>query len=232
MKNSILETKMVRYRDLLDVYVEECGEPLLALSDIDIRHGYIKPMVDRVIPAILVRQTVREKLLAAQKQLQKRAQTLSLFVTYGYRRPEIQTRAFQKELISIAQRTYISDPTDLYETIHRRIAVPTVAGHPTGGAIDVILIYTQSGKFVDCGSELYDFSTKKSYVFGSRINRTARTMRMLLRDCMLSAEFAPFDGEWWHFSFGDREWAYYYQKPKAIYDQISRPEVSYRTIRS
>lgn len=231
MKNTVLETKMVRYRDLLGVYVQECGEPLLPLSGVDIPNGYIKPMVDRVLSTIFVRKTVREKLLDAQKQLQKLAPTLSLFVTYGYRRPEIQMRAFQKELISITKQAYIPDPTDLYETVHRRIAVPVVAGHPTGGAVDVILKEKQSGKLADCGSRVYDFSTKKSYVYWPRINTTAKTMRMLLRDCMLSAEFAPYDGEWWHFSYGDREWAYYYQKPQAIYDQMSRPRAYYRTIR-
>jgi D-alanyl-D-alanine dipeptidase len=31
---------------------------------------------------------------------------------------------------------------------------------------------------------------------------------------------APFDGEWWHFSYGDREWAKYYEEEAAaIYDQ-------------
>lgn len=231
MKKSALEAKMVQYHDLLGVNVKECGEPLLPLSGVDIPSGYMKPMVDRVLMTIFVRKTVQNKLLVAQKQLQKHMPTLSLFVTYGYRRPEIQKRAFQKELKSITQQTYIPDPTDLYETVHRRIAVPTVAGHPTGGAVDVILINRHTGEPINCGSPLYDFCSK-SYVFYSRINKTAKNMRMLLRESMLSVGFAPFDGEWWHFSYGDREWAYYYHKPQAIYDQTSRPGVSYRTIRS
>jgi D-alanyl-D-alanine dipeptidase len=44
---------------------------------------------------------------------------------------------------------------------------------------------------------------------------------MLLRSVMLQAGFAPFDGEWWHFSYGDREWAYYYKKKYALYSQVS-----------
>ncbi|MDR3125675.1 MAG: hypothetical protein LBU20_01195 [Candidatus Nomurabacteria bacterium] len=27
---------------------------------------------------------------------------------------------------------------------------------------------------------------------------------------MMSQGFAPYDGEWWHFSYGDREWAAWY----------------------
>ncbi len=37
---------------------------------------------------------------------------------------------------------------------------------------------------------------------------------------MLTAGFAPFDGEWWHFSFGDREWARFYGAENALYEQI------------
>jgi D-alanyl-D-alanine dipeptidase len=37
---------------------------------------------------------------------------------------------------------------------------------------------------------------------------------------MLGVGFAPFDGEWWHFSYGDKEWAAYYNKPNAVYEQI------------
>ena len=38
---------------------------------------------------------------------------------------------------------------------------------------------------------------------------------------MLEEGFAPYDGEWWHFSFGDKEWAFYYKKDKALFNQIN-----------
>ncbi len=42
---------------------------------------------------------------------------------------------------------------------------------------------------------------------------------------MTAAEFAPFWGEWWHYSFGDCEWATYYEKPNAIYSQKTQQEI-------
>lgn len=42
---------------------------------------------------------------------------------------------------------------------------------------------------------------------------------MLLRDCMLRVGFAPFDGEYWHFSYGDREWAFLTGAPASLYNQ-------------
>ena len=44
--------------------------------------------------------------------------------------------------------------------------------------------------------------------------------RMLLRAVMMSAGFAPFVGEWWHFSYGDKEWAKYVGNEVAPYDQL------------
>ena len=45
---------------------------------------------------------------------------------------------------------------------------------------------------------------------------------VILRKIMLEVGFAPYDGEWWHFSYGDREWAYYYKKYKYLYPQVDK----------
>jgi D-alanyl-D-alanine dipeptidase len=59
-----------------------------------------------------------------------------------------------------------------------------------------------------------------TYVFSPFIARECWHNRQILRACMIKAGFAPFDGEWWHFSFGDREWACYFNQPTAIYSQL------------
>jgi D-alanyl-D-alanine dipeptidase len=114
---------------------------------------------------------------------------------------------------------FYNDPIALYEEVHRSIAVPTVAGHPTGGAIDISIIDTKSKQFLDFGTKQYDYKTKDFYVFSKNILKKAKEKRKLLRFVMIAVGFAPFDGEWWHFSYGDREWAFYYKKQNAIYEQ-------------
>ena len=42
---------------------------------------------------------------------------------------------------------------------------------------------------------------------------------------MMKEACAPYDGEWWHFSYGDKEWAFYYKKEEALYDQIDAEKV-------
>lgn len=105
---------------------------------------------------------------------------------------------------------------------HRLVASPDVAGHPTGGAVDVTLRI--DGQDLDMGSGVADFSAvDRIGVFSRAVATDVQQRRLLLRQVMLSAGFAPFDGEWWHFSYGDREWASYYGHPLALYHHCEKP---------
>lgn len=216
---------MVKYRDLLKVKVKENKEPFVIIDQEIIRSGYFKQMSDMkkfLKNKIYVRKTVFQKLIKAQKQLEKINPSFFLYVCYGYRSPEIQKKLFLKQLRKISQSPFFPNPQELYEEIHQYIAVPTVAGHPTGGALDLLILNIKQQKFLDFGSEIYDFSTKKGYTFFTRtgVSGTAKNNRLLLRKIMIKNGFAPYDGEWWHFSYGDKEWAYYYKKSYTLYKQI------------
>jgi D-alanyl-D-alanine dipeptidase len=64
-------------------------------------------------------------------------------------------------------------------------------------------------------------ASRDSFTFSPFVSRQAWDDRQLLRRAMMAAGFAPYDGEWWHFSYGDKEWARFYRKPGALYDQVS-----------
>lgn len=219
MKN--LTSGFVKYRDLTSVVTKENNEPLVCIKKEVIPYGYSSRSADmkKVIgDNILIRKSVYRMLQKVQKILKQINRNLSLFVTYGYRDGAIQTERFLKQLHKLSKEFY-PDPNELYEAAHIRVAVPTVAGHPTGGAVDIKIFNKATGKFLDFGSKQYNYSNTKYYVFSPNIAKNAKSNRKLLRDCMMEAGFAPYDGEWWHFSFGDTEWAFYYKKPYAIYGQ-------------
>jgi len=214
---------MIRYRDLINVPVADVGEPMVVLNPAVIKNGYRPEMSDMenvLKNNIVLRKTVARMLIHAQTLLRKKYKNYSLYVTYGYRSLEIQTNIFRTIASKIAKNRFFANSMDFYEEVHRFIAVPAVAGHPTGGAVD-IAITDSSGTCIDFGSPLYDFGSKHCYVYWPNIAKPASRNRLLLRQCMIEAGFAPFDGEWWHFSYGDREWAYYYKKRNAMYDQRS-----------
>jgi D-alanyl-D-alanine dipeptidase len=93
-----------------------------------------------------------------------------------------------------------------------------VAGYPTGGAVAVDLL--RAGEPVDLGTPVMR-ADRDSFTFSPFISPPAWEARQLLRRAMMAAGFAPYDGEWWHFSYGDKEWARFYRKPEALYDQVS-----------
>lgn len=223
-----LEEKMVKYRDLIGVRIKDNNDPFVEIDKRIIPYGYLSGMNDMkkyLKNKIVVRKTVYEKLKKAQKDLVNKNPELSLFITYGYRNMEIQTEKFLINFQEITKSRFFPNPIDLYEEVHRFIAVPTVAGHPTGGAVDIVIINTDNNEIIDFGSTIYDFSNKKNYVFDITVSKTAKQNRQLLRKVMLRQGFAPFDGEWWHFSYGDKEWAFYKKQPKAIYNQVRLSEV-------
>ncbi len=218
---------MITYRDLISIKVNDNGDRIVPLEKDKILFGYMPELSDMKVilgDTIFVREGTYDKLLKAQHSLKTKNPNLSLYVTYGYRSLKIQTERFMLRLKECAN-IYFQNPEDLYEEVHRSIAVPSVAGHPTGGAVDIKIIDIPSGKFLDFGSEQYNYSNKKYYVYSPNVKGKAMSNRMLLRECMVGAGFAPFDGEWWHFSYGDREWACFYKKHTALYDQIKVSEL-------
>ena len=113
----------------------------------------------------------------------------------------------------------------MYEYIHEKIAVPIVSGHPTGGAVDAAIYDANQNKILDFGSEILDYSTTMCYYETDNISEEAKKNRKLLRKMMMSEGFAPYDGEWWHFSYGDKEWAFYYDKEKSLYNQVEASRI-------
>ncbi len=209
------------YQDLLKIKQSENGESFVRLelnSSIDFEHDKRFCDMGDVLPGpIIVRDKVRTLLQNAQMYLRQESPSSRLQVTYGFRTQEIQTDKFLKFLAEESSKEFIADPQELYNRVHMKIAVPTVAGHPTGGAVDVTLIDRRRIR-KNMGCEIYDFDGPIE-TFDPRVKGIAKRNRLLLRQCMMQAGFMPFDGEYWHFSYGDREWAFLKKKTRAPYAQ-------------
>ena len=169
-------------------------------------------------PSLAVRKTVCEKLVNVAKRLKAINPDYKLWVGYAFREMKVQQAIFEEILDEF--KNQFDDELEFYERIHERIAIPTVAGHPTGGAVDVAIYDAVKGDTLDFGTALDDLSTDLIYYDRDDISEEARTNRRILREAMMAEEFAPYDGEWWHFCYGDKEWAFYYKKDKALYNQV------------
>lgn len=218
----LLENKMLSYTDYANVPVKSCDEPLVPIStgsNLTARQ-IDKQMLEYTGEQIFVRQGVLKRLQKAAKLLAEQDKDLQLEVVYGYRALEIQKRLFEKYRAELQGRY---SGKELLAAVHRLVAVPEVAGHPAGAAVDIQIL--KDGKPLDFGTKIWEFAPDTP-TFSPFISKEAWTNRQLLRNVMLASGFAPFDGEWWHFSYGDKEWARYYCAQFAIYEQTNFPKGS------
>lgn len=170
-------------------------------------------------PKILVRQAVADKLQKVQMKLQKKYPNRQLVVIDGYRHPLVQEEEFLKQFAMLARQYPAMNVEELDEKTHLLIALPSVAGHPTGGAVDVTLC--EDGHEIDMGGEMGDITrTDLIPTFAQGLTPIQKENRLLLLNLMSEEGFAPFYGEWWHFSYGDREWAAFYSKPQTLYSPL------------
>lgn len=182
-------------------------------SHFDIKMQYPILGMKNAVNECFVRYEVFEMLNKAQKSLPS-----------GYRlriwdawRP----LALQKELYEVYRQSIIDTfkLTSLPDTekdafISKYIAIPSEnpdipPAHTTGGAVDLTLI-DESGNEHDMGTGFDDFSEKaatdyfeKKEFGGSIIQKNRR----ILKSSMESAGFTNLSSEWWHYDYGDENWA-------------------------
>ena len=93
--------------------------------------------------------------------------------------------------------------------------------HLTGGSVDVSLFHRVTGEVLDMGSA-FDEAGHLSYTAALE-NETdarldaARQHRRILVGAMVQAGFTNIPTEWWHFDFGNQNWAYFSGADRAIY---------------
>jgi len=126
----------------------------------------------------------------------------SLIDKYVQERPDSKI----EEAIAYA-RTFVSDP---------EIQLPP---HCCGIAVDVDVLDTNTGNLVDFGSSV-NTPSEISFLHSKNISKLQYANRITLLTAMLGAGFAPCHTEWWHFSYGDKVWAYFYDEPHVLYGII------------
>lgn len=207
---------MLDYTDYADIPTRSVNEPLVPiLGSAVLTASYIRDDAKEATGMqTYVRQGVLDRLEYAGEILAARSPGCMLDVRYGYRSLAVQRSRFNSVMETLSDKL---NDVERIATAHRSVAVPEVAGHPAGAAVDLLIL--QDGEPKDFGTPMWEF-TRRSYTASPEVSGTARASRWLLADVMKQVGFAPFTGEWWHFSYGDKEWAKYYNKQDALYDQI------------
>jgi D-alanyl-D-alanine dipeptidase len=220
MNENLKSRKILGYDDVVPFQPGSSAEELVDVRTYDqtISTHYIKQdMIAYTGDTMYVRKSLAEKLARVNKKLSSRGYRLE--VVYGYRHPEVQRRYFEGRRNALKTEYPDMDESALDRMTHGFVAIPDVAGHPAGAAVDLTII-DRDGKDINMGMKIADYSDPDHILTDAPdITTEQAENRRLLHDLMVKEGFAPFYGEWWHFSYGDREWAAFYNK-KALYGAI------------
>ena len=167
---------------------------------------------------VYLRSEVAKRLQHAAENLDDR---YKLVIRAGHRPIEVQRRIlvecaeeYREEHPEVSEaealehaRDFVSDPN---------ITLPP---HVCAAAVDVDVIDTETGELLDFGSKMND-DTDQSFLYYPDLTDEQKNNRQILLQAMLNAGFASCMPEWWHFSYGDQVWAWFYGKESSLYSPI------------
>ena len=170
-----------------------------------------------------LRKTVYEKLIQAQAILPKGL----YFILYeGYRSIDLQKMLFDNRFKTIknlnpdwSQDQIFIETTKLIAPVINQDNTMNIPPHSTGGAIDIYLI-DERGKPLDMGIHPKDWMNDDSTISltaSQLITAEAKNNREIMSKALISVGFVNYPTEYWHWSYGDRYWAYHKNQSHAIY---------------
>ena len=134
---------------------------------------------------------------------------LALRLVEGYRPGSLQTRYFDEYVATLRGEDDDRSESTLRSLAARHVSPPDVAPHTAGGAVDVTL--ELDGVELDLGCPYNPTPVRRAarcYTDHPDVRGAAADHRRALIDIMSAAGFVNYPTEWWHWSFGDRYWAW------------------------
>ena len=168
-----------------------------------------------------VRACVAERLLAAQRHLPA---GLQLLIVEGHRSPVVQQRIWDSYARQVAAAHPSADADERHRLTSRFVAPAAQAPHVAGSAVDLTLA-DNCGRPLDLGTPI-DATPEQSagacYFAAENIPAAARELRDALAHALSTAGLINYPTEWWHWSFGDRYWAFRTGAPEGLHDPSAR----------
>lgn len=224
--------------------VEDNGEELVPVSMIPerilVRSEYFIQGLPGSMPECFLRKGVLLKLLETAEMLPPGYK----FVIFDGWRPCLLQESLFKILKSEIEQKYPGlSPEELNQRVCQYVALPSVSEscpspHLTGGAVDLTIV-DDRGFLLDMGSGFDDTSERSETCYFEKIARAEEELsgaeteilynRRFLFNIMTSSGFSNYHDEWWHYDYGNQNWAWESGKgSKAIYGKIS-PRMRWKT---
>lgn len=196
--------------------VHDNAEPLVDLASRGIACAAVTPEQEA---GRRVRSGLADRLVLAQAALPA---GLRLLVVEGFRTPEAQLAAREGYLHDLRNAYPGAGEDELRRLASRYVAPLEVAPHVAGAAVDVTLTGAD-GRELDMGTPL-DATPEESgdaiRFDADSISSEARANRTLLAGALTPVGLVNYPTEWWHWSYGDRYWAFVTGAASASYGPV------------
>ncbi|MDP4001649.1 MAG: M15 family metallopeptidase [bacterium] len=165
----------------------------------------------------LVRKVVADMLVRAQISLPK---GYRLMIKECFRDLATQTKIFLEYKNALRSKFKELSEEELYKKASVFISPPEIVPpHSTGGAVDLTLM-TENGEELDMGTKFNADPAESNFATYTYtdVSEEIKSHRKILIDVMEKVGFVNYPTEWWHWSYGDRYWAYNKGEAFAIYN--------------
>lgn len=229
----IIIKKKLNWDKIKDMKIDENDEKLVSTSlipeKIIVRPYYYIQKIKGSMPECYVRSKVLDKLIEAANKLPK---GYKLVIFDAWRPIKVQEELY-KMIIEKLKKIYpTKDIEDIKKEASNYVAIPSEdekhpSPHTTGGSVD-LSIADKNGKLLNMGTT-FDTANEKSYTdyFDKKFSGKNKSNEMikeivlnrrLLYNIMISVGFTNYPKEWWHYDYGNQNWAYFNNKEvTAIY---------------
>ncbi|MDF3046884.1 MAG: putative peptidase vanX D-ala-D-ala dipeptidase [Candidatus Midichloriaceae bacterium] len=212
----------IAHESVTAINIKESKEELVDLCEIN--NSRIKPLI-HFFPQYQisfseyskVRTGVYERLI---KMLEFLPDNVGIVYFEGFRPLYKQKEYFDNKFKEVLQT--IKDKEQAYQETAKYVSpfIDNIPTHCTGAAIDITLFRETSGveELLNMGKFGTIFGpNNQQHTFAAETGLTERENRLLLLEAASKADFVNYGFEWWHYSYGDKAWAYIKHLDNAIY---------------
>jgi D-alanyl-D-alanine dipeptidase len=164
-----------------------------------------------------IRLGVYEKLL---RMLEVLPTSIGIAYFEGFRPLYKQKEYFDEKMRELLLT--IKDIEVVYQEAAKQFSpfINNIPTHATGAAIDITLfsITGEQNELLDMGKFDVSFGPNdQQETFSENTTEKQRKNRLILLDTAIKAGLVNYGYEWWHYSYGDKMWAYVKKQKAAIY---------------
>jgi len=200
------------------IKIEECGEPLVDLKkvcpELIIRLGKKNEIA-------YVRKTIALKIKKALSFLPK---GMTFVIRSAWRSPKVQEETF-KSFVRKAKKNFPKASDKQIIQIAKKYVAPFkgkyASGHLTGGAIDLRLL--KNGRKIPM--RLRELSYSQNALSNQpKLPLYLQRNREIMFGALSKVGLSNYPKEFWHWSYGDIQWAQRTGQKRAIYRTILKPQ--------